>query len=90
LAAATHQDADLISPGHPLFAAIAERLDAQLNEQIHGQLYFDADAQEPTASTFFEVQMVKQGLVGVVLLIVRLQKQPLENSHWYPQIVSMI
>jgi len=34
LAAATHQDADLISPGHPLFAAIAERLDAQLNEQI--------------------------------------------------------
>jgi len=41
LAAATHQDADLISPGHPLFAAIAERLDAQLNEQIRtGQLYF--------------------------------------------------
>jgi len=38
LAAATHQDADLISPGHPL--AIAERLDAQLNEQIRtGQLF---------------------------------------------------
>jgi len=48
LAAATHQDADLISPGHPLFAAIAERLDAQLNEQIRtGQLYFRCDAQEP-------------------------------------------
>jgi len=41
LAAATHQDAELMSPGHPLFAAIAERLDAQLNEQIRtGQLYF--------------------------------------------------
>ncbi|MEH2377371.1 MAG: hypothetical protein V7K27_00445 [Nostoc sp.] len=29
-----HQDADLLSPGHSLFAAILERLDSQLWEKV--------------------------------------------------------
>lgn len=72
LAAATHQDAELMSPGHPLFAAIPERLDAQLNEQIRtgSAVFFDADAQEPYRLYFFEVQVAGQTRLGrgVVLL----------------------
>lgn len=59
LAASAHQDADLMSPGHPLFAAIAERLDAQLNEQIRTRsaVFIDADADQPYRLYFFEVQV---------------------------------
>jgi len=42
-----------MSPGHPLFAAIAERLDAQLNEIRGVSCIFDADAQEPYRLYFF-------------------------------------
>jgi hypothetical protein len=64
LAASVHQDADLMSPGHPLFAAIAERLDAQLNEQIRTRsaVFVDADADQPYRLYFFEVQVDGQQL----------------------------
>ena len=66
IAASAHQDADLMSPGHPLFAAIAERLDAQLNEQIRtgSAVFFDADAQQPYRLYFFEVQVAGQQRQG--------------------------
>ncbi|MEG3936096.1 helicase-related protein [Microcoleus sp. T3_B1] len=66
LAAASHQDADLLSPGHPLFAAIAERLDLQLNEEIahHCAVFVDADAQESYRVHFFNVQVEGQGKKG--------------------------
>jgi len=66
LAASAHQDADLMSPGHPLFAAIAERLDAYLNEQIRTgtAVFFDADAQQPYRIYFFEVKVAGQQRLG--------------------------
>jgi len=62
LAASVHQDADLVSPGHPLFAALCERLDAQLNEQVRtgAAVFIDADADAPYRLHFFEVQVSGQ------------------------------
>lgn len=66
LANPSHQDADLFSPGHPLFAAIIERLDTQLLEQISQQsaVFIDADAQQPYSIHFFEVQVAGVGRKG--------------------------
>lgn len=66
LAAAVHQDADLLSPGHPLFAAIIERLDMQLSEKIahNSAVFIDADAQQPYRIHFFEVQVAGIGRQG--------------------------
>lgn len=66
LSNAVHQDADLMSPGHPLVAAIAERLDIQLNEQIRtaSAIFIDADADEPYRLYFFEVQVAGQQRLG--------------------------
>lgn len=66
LANATHQDAELLSPGHPLFAAIAERLDLQLNEQVRSRtaIFLDADADNPYRIYFFEVQVAGQQRQG--------------------------
>ncbi len=71
LAAATHQDADLMSPGHPLFAAISERLDSQLNERIctGSAVFIDADADEPYRLNFFEVQVAGQQRQGKGIVI---------------------
>jgi hypothetical protein len=62
LANPTHQDAELLSPGHPLFAAIAERLDIELNESVcaGSALFVDADATTPYRIYFFEVQVAGQ------------------------------
>ena len=66
LSNAVHQDADLMSPGHPLFAAIAERLDIQLNEQIRtgSAIFIDADADKPYRLYFFQVQVAGQQRLG--------------------------
>jgi Domain of unknown function (DUF3883) len=63
LAAAVHQDADLLSPGHPLFAAIIERLDIQLWGKIaqNSAIFIDADTQQPYRIHFFEVQVAGVG-----------------------------
>lgn len=61
-----HQDADLLSPGHPLFAAIAERLDIELDNSIctGSALFLDADADEPYRIYFFEIQVAGQQRTG--------------------------
>lgn len=66
LANPTHQDAELLSPGHPLFAAIAERLDIELDESIctGSALFVDADADEPYRIYFFEIQVAGQQRSG--------------------------
>ena len=66
LANVTHQDAELVSPGHPLFAAIAERLDMQLNEQVStgSAVFFDADAEKHYRLYFFNVQVAGQQRQG--------------------------
>ena len=71
LSNATHQDAELLSPGHPLFAAIAERLDLQLNEQIRSRtaIFLDADAERPYRIYFFEVQVAGQPRGGKDVVI---------------------
>lgn len=71
LSNATHQDAELLSPGHPLFAAIAERLDLQLNEQVRSRtaIFLDADANEPYRIYFFEVQVAGQQRQGKDVVI---------------------
>lgn len=61
----SHQDADLFSPGHPLFAAITERLDIQLSEQSQqSAIFIDADTQQPYSIHFFEVQLCGVGRKG--------------------------
>jgi len=71
LSNATHQDAELLSPGHPLFAAIAERLDLQLNEQVRSRtaIFLDADADRPYRIYFFEVQVAGQQRQGKDVVI---------------------
>ncbi|BDA70994.1 helicase-like [Calothrix sp. PCC 7716] len=65
LANPSHQDADLLSPGHPLFAAITERLDMQLSEQSQqSAIFIDADTQQPYSIHFFEVQLCGVGRKG--------------------------
>lgn len=61
-----HQDADLLSPGHPLFAVISERLDSQLWEEVsqNSAIFIDADAQQPYRIHFFEVQVEGMGRKG--------------------------
>ena len=62
----THQDAELLSPGHPLFASIAERLDRQLDDNIRtgSAAFIDADADQPYRLYFFEVQVAGQQRQG--------------------------
>ncbi|MBE9213631.1 DUF3883 domain-containing protein [Plectonema cf. radiosum LEGE 06105] len=66
LAAPVHQDADLLSPGHPLFAAIIERLDIQLWDKIaqKSAVFIDADAKQPYRIHFFEVRVAGVGRQG--------------------------
>ncbi|MDZ8238649.1 MAG: helicase-related protein [Nostoc sp. ChiQUE01a] len=61
-----HQDADLLSPGHPLFAVISERLDSKLWEEVsqNSAIFIDADAQLPYRIHFFEVQVEGMGRKG--------------------------
>jgi len=58
----SHSDAELLSPGHPLFAAIAERLDHQLDAAIRSQsaVFIDADTDRPYRIHFLEVQIEGQ------------------------------
>lgn len=71
LANATHQDAELLSPGHPLFAAIAERLDRQLDEEVRtgSAVFIDADAEKPYRLYFFEVQIAGQQRLGKEIVL---------------------
>lgn len=66
-----HEDAELLSPGHPLCAAIAERLDLQLNEQVRSRtaIFIDADADQPYRIYFFEVQVAGQQRQGKNVVI---------------------
>lgn len=61
-----HQDAELLSPGHPLFAAISERLDIELDNAIctGSAMFLDADADEPYRIYFFELQVAGQQRTG--------------------------
>lgn len=62
LANPTHQDAELLSPGHSLFGAIAERLDKELDGAIcaGSAVFVDADAEQPYRIYFFEVEVSGQ------------------------------
>ncbi|MEA5467456.1 helicase-related protein [Spirulina sp. 06S082] len=63
---AKHADAEFMSPGHPLFAAIAERLDRHLAETVgyRSALFVDADTLEPYRIHFFTVAVAGQSLRG--------------------------
>jgi len=66
-----HQDAELLSPGHPLFAAISERLDIELDHSIctGSALFLDADADEPYRIYFFEIQVAGQQKTGQAMML---------------------
>ncbi len=59
LEVATHQDAEFISPGHCLFAAVAERLKTYLADQMESRyaIFVDADAETPYRVHFFQVDV---------------------------------
>ncbi|MBE9146143.1 helicase-related protein [Planktothrix mougeotii] len=59
---ATDLNLEFISPGHCLFAALAERLDQQLQEQVGQQtaIFTDADTDSPYRIHFFKVQIEGQ------------------------------
>jgi superfamily II DNA or RNA helicase len=61
---ATTSDAEFVSPGHPLFAAIAERLDFVLADEVgyRSAAFVDADTLSPYRIHFFQVQV--EGLNG--------------------------
>lgn len=62
----SHGDADFVSPGHPLFGAVAERLDRQLVQTVGYQsaLFLDADTVSPYRIHFFKVQISGQDIKG--------------------------
>ena len=55
----TTSDAEFVSPGHPLFAAIAERLDFVLADEVgyRSAVFIDADTLCPYRIHFFQVQV---------------------------------
>src|SRR5713101_3867571 len=56
-----HQDAVLLSPGHPLFAALSEVLLADLESlKGHAAVFVDPRAGESYQAHFFEVQIVSE------------------------------
>jgi len=58
---AEHQDAVLLSPGHPLFAALSEVLLADLGPvQGHAAVFVDPRVSESYQVHFFEVQIVSE------------------------------
>ena len=59
-------DAEFISPGHPLFAAIAERLDFLLADTVgyRSAVFIDADTLEAYRLHFFQVQVEGQNSKG--------------------------
>lgn len=53
-----HLDAVLVGPGHPLYAAVDERLNEKLKPLSGGMaLYVDANAQTPHCLHFFEISI---------------------------------
>lgn len=62
----TTNDAEFISPGHPLFAAIAERLDFLLADEVgyRSAVFVDADTLHPYRIHFFQVQVEGQNSKG--------------------------
>ncbi|MHB8629988.1 MAG: helicase-related protein [Aggregatilineales bacterium] len=53
-----HADAELLSPGHPLFAAVSELVETQLSAVRGGiGIYYDAKAQEDYRLHFFVVEL---------------------------------
>src|SRR2546421_8582112 len=58
---AEHQDAILLSPGHPLFVALSEVLLADLEPvKGHAAIFVDPRASESYQVHFFEVQIVSE------------------------------
>lgn len=54
----THSDAVLMGPGHPLYAAVEERLNEKLSEAIGGTaLFVDSNATTPYRLFFFEMSI---------------------------------
>ncbi len=85
-----HQDADLLSPGHPLFAAIAERLDIELDNTICTgfALFLDADADEPYRIYFFEIHVAGQQKTGRGTVLKAALCAVLENSSGDLSLIS--
>jgi superfamily II DNA or RNA helicase len=60
-----HLDAELMSPGHPLFAAVADVLDEQLADAREAAAAFvDPFALEPYRVFFFELQILSEVVSG--------------------------
>src|SRR5713101_2656504 len=58
---AEHQDAVLLSPGHPLFAALSEVLTGDLEPvQGHAAMFVDPHVTESYQVHFFEVQIISE------------------------------
>lgn len=91
LSNATHQDADLMSQGHLLFAALSERLNVQLNEQVRtgSAVFIDADTDEPYRIYFFEVQVAGQQRQGRDVVITSQLCAILETSAGQLTLVSL-
>jgi hypothetical protein len=65
-----HLDAILLGPGHPLFAAVDERLNEKLASLNGGvALYVDAAAQSPYRIHFFEISVRGQNTKGDTLTL---------------------
>ena len=60
-----HLDAILLGPGHPLYAAVDERLNEKLAPLVGGiALYVDATAETPYRLHFFEISVRGQNTKG--------------------------
>jgi hypothetical protein len=72
-----HLDAILLGPGHPLYAAVDEKLNEKL-QPLAGSvaLYIDANAQTPYCLHFFEISVRGQNTKG-------------ENLNLYGEIVAV-
>ena len=85
-----HQDAEFVSPGHPLFAAIAERLKANLEQTVGFQsaVFSDADAVNPYSIHFYHIEIAGEDIKGNNKVIRAVMKALVEKKPGSYQLIS--
>ncbi|WP_069791009.1 helicase-related protein (plasmid) [Cyanobacterium sp. IPPAS B-1200] len=86
----SYADAEFVSPGHPLFGAISERLDYKLAQTVGFQsaLFSDADAVKPYRIHFYQVEITGEDIKGKPTIIRAVMKAVLEEVEGEYQLIS--
>jgi hypothetical protein len=86
----SYADAEFVSPGHPLFGSISERLDYKLAQTVGFQsaLFSDADALKPYRIHFYQVEITGEDIKGKPTIIRAVMKAVLEEVEGEYELIS--